>query len=511
MKLLFLLCMVAPIYAITFPSFREESLIKRSNDPSIYPGGRNQYKQGWHQLPHVPGATIDNKTFTVDDKGSFIKTYITENYDPKKIKRAVVIIHGEPRDGWNQFIYVNKALDLAVRDSDFSKDEVVIAAPMFLSVEDLGAYPVDAQNASSSKALIWNVDGWGNMQDAVLPMFTEGKSGNPVMSNSAYSVQGKSESKRSKKSRKSSVSRQSGSAENHKRFYSETSNLPFPTHAVDRRALQSVSDATAQGNGPQISAQDVLNKYAEFFLDRKRFPNLNKLVLGGFSMGGQTINRYIAMHADPSDNDRMLYMVASPGSYLYLDDKRPLPIPKTCAGFNNFKYGLDGNMPPYYHRNIANDTAGDIRARYLKRQQFYLVGSDDKSAPDSSCAANTQGKGHVDRMDNFVMQQLTRLPGAPGDGKLSDNIYYAKVKKVTHDSYRILTSTFGRQALFLTDFHGGGKNAKGPVVLSHGGNGGVVSQHRNAPVNPKDSAGTLRPMCSTLIVMITALVVFLVL
>ena len=59
----------------------------KEGDPGIFPGGKKSYERdGWRLLPPVTGSKIDNTTFKMDDKGTVLTTYITENFDPKKIK-----------------------------------------------------------------------------------------------------------------------------------------------------------------------------------------------------------------------------------------------------------------------------------------------------------------------------------------------------------------------------------------------------------------------------------------
>ena len=116
----------------------------------------------------------------MDDKGTVLTTYITENFDPKKIKRVIVQTHGQYRDAWNQWIYANLSLNDAVDNNNIAYDEVLLVAPMFYSVVDRGAYPVDSNNVSSSHTLIWDDNGWGDCEDAILPSYdSKGQLANP--------------------------------------------------------------------------------------------------------------------------------------------------------------------------------------------------------------------------------------------------------------------------------------------------------------------------------------------
>ena len=144
----------------------------QDGDPGIFPGGKNSFaRDGWRVLPPIDGAYIDNSTFKVDDKGSFLTAYVTKDYNASKIKRAVIQIHGQYRDSWNQFTYVSNSLKAAASRKVIQEDEALIITPMFFAIMDKGAYPVNKDNISSSKALVWDDYTWGECQNAVLPSY----------------------------------------------------------------------------------------------------------------------------------------------------------------------------------------------------------------------------------------------------------------------------------------------------------------------------------------------------
>lgn len=419
-------------------------------DPGVYPGGsKENYKKGWTELPPIEGAKIDNETFTVGKQGATIMTYVTKDYDPKKIKRVVVQIHGEYRDAWNQWMYANMSGTNASKLSDFSMDEVVIVAPMFLSVTDYRAYPHDSNNISTTKTLIWDENTWGDTLDAIYPAFNE----KGDMDNPTYKFQtsgAKNEKSKSEKKEKRTASSNSS-----------------PT-APAKRELIGISEHDAASKGPQINSLDVLDAYVDYFTDKSRFPNLNIMVIAGFSMGGQTVNRYITFRPDTSKDSMINYWISSPGSFLYLNDSRPAPN-KKCKGFNEYKYGLDGALPDYVSRSAKQNTPDIIRERYLSRKTFYFVGTEDNNSGDKSCEAKVQGKDHVDRMDNWIAKVLPYLPNNPRPGQIPPLIAYGKIVGVPHLASGVILSSAGMQTLFLEDFNGRDKNAKGPAPIQSGG------------------------------------------
>lgn len=71
-----------------------------SRDPGIYPGGRKADKTGWRMLPDVPGAEVDAGSIAMGN--ATLTAYVSSGRDAKRVKRAVVQIHGVNRDSWNQ-------------------------------------------------------------------------------------------------------------------------------------------------------------------------------------------------------------------------------------------------------------------------------------------------------------------------------------------------------------------------------------------------------------------------
>lgn len=79
-------------------------------------------------ITDIAGSTLDTTSLTVGS-GSILTHYITSNFTPSSIKRAVVLIHGQDRPSWNMQIYGNLALQRAVTGGDVKAEEVVIMSP----------------------------------------------------------------------------------------------------------------------------------------------------------------------------------------------------------------------------------------------------------------------------------------------------------------------------------------------------------------------------------------------
>ena len=422
-----LVCLaVTSVMVAASPSFvLDQNLFRRINknsktsnqdgDPGIFPGGKSSFlRDGWRVLPPIEGAYIDNSTFKVDDKGSFLTAYVTKDYNASKIKRAVIQVHGMYRDSWNQFTYVSNSLKAAASRQVIQEDEALIITPMFFSVMDKGAYPVNKNNVSSSKALVWDDHTWGDCQNAVLPSYND----DGELANPSYSA--------------------------------KRSDIPvddLSEHVEGKRALAETSRAKAKAKGPEASAPDALDSIIDFLSDEKKFPNLEKIVLSGFSLGAQLMNRYLAMRPRSPQDSKLLFVISSPASLMYLTPHRPLKVPKDCPHYNNYKYGLDGHMPDYYKRHKKDDSVNDMRKRYLERQQFYFVGMDDTTDTDTSCEARTQGHGHLERMDNWI-KELSNLLEYSDNQNLDDTVGYHPVKKVSHDINSILQTEQAQNVFF---------------------------------------------------------------
>lgn len=151
--------------------------------------------------------------------------------------------------------------------------------------------------------------------------------------------------------------------------------------------------------------------------DQSLFPNLQKITIAGHSAGAQFTQRYAAGTLSDGDATTPIpikYVVASPGSYMYLDNAR-LPRGETCFSdgrctapfttdwdadnqcpttYNAYKYGLENRRSGYLNGMQPGFSEAEIRDRFLSRNVAYLPGENDTTANssfDQSCEANAQG------------------------------------------------------------------------------------------------------------------------
>ncbi|CBQ72810.1 conserved hypothetical protein [Sporisorium reilianum SRZ2] len=124
---------------------------------------------GWQALPQIQGMTL-NRTFAVQP-GVVMPFYQTEGYDTTKIKRAVMIMPGKPRDCWKYTSLVQNALNVYITNPQSSsssadgspnsndaartaQDEVLILGPCWMNEDDHKA------GAIQNGELYWRNSQW---------------------------------------------------------------------------------------------------------------------------------------------------------------------------------------------------------------------------------------------------------------------------------------------------------------------------------------------------------------
>jgi hypothetical protein len=201
----------------------------------------------------------------------------------------------------------------------------------------------------------------------------------------------------------------------------------------------------AEARGPlPLGAFAAIDALLASLADRSRFPNLRRVVIAGHSGGAQLVQRYaIAAQADVLLRQKgigLSFVVANPSSYAWFTAQRPKPdIAAGCAGFDRWKYGMDGRPAPLDRREPT-----DLERDYAGRDVIYLLGGADTDpmhpALDRSCAAEAQGAFRLERGLAFV-SALRERQGA-------STHRMAVVPGVGHDGDRMYTSACGLSALF---------------------------------------------------------------
>ncbi|MBP7832703.1 MAG: fibronectin type III domain-containing protein [Candidatus Levybacteria bacterium] len=152
----------------------------------------------------------------------------------------------------------------------------------------------------------------------------------------------------------------------------------------------------------RISSGGVLDNFISQLYTS--FPNLQGVVITGFSAGGQLVNRY----SEASSDTRNRYLVGAPSSYAYTGPQRAngsggFDVPVTvCTTYDDWKYGLQNLSTTQYVQNIG---ASALTTNLNNSIVTYMVGSLDTdpahSSLDTDCEAEQQGDQRYSRMTNF--------------------------------------------------------------------------------------------------------------
>jgi hypothetical protein len=220
----------------------------------------------------------------------------------------------------------------------------------------------------------------------------------------------------------------------------------------------------SSGTISSFTVMDVLiSRLVGGRLSPSPFPNLEMIVVAGFSAGGQYVHRYAATNNREGNlgGIRMRYVVGSPSSYLYLDNRRPyydgfggFGVPYRCAGFpyacyNNYGFLTAPRCPSSYNEwryglEDLNTYAGAvgvdvIRDRLVRRDVIVLVGTDDDESDveylDTSCSARLQGRHRYDRARKLVDYMDARFPG--------HNHWFLEVAGADHDAWEVFAAPPG--------------------------------------------------------------------
>jgi len=218
---------------------------------------------------------------------------------------------------------------------------------------------------------------------------------------------------------------------------------------------------------PALSSFDYVDEIVRKLADKKNFPNLTRIVIAGFSAGGQFVNRYeMANKVDGTVKGVSIsYVVGDPSSFAWPTAVRPLPVGdaspnspdeayKESVGKNattphtEFTYGaFDRSKVPQYDdwpyglQNLNGYVAGmsvdQLRKNLVSRSVTYVEGQVDTlpiSGFDSSPKADAQGPQRRARGEAFVMyvdkylggrQKLVIVPGCSHNSRCvltADNV-----------------------------------------------------------------------------------------
>ena len=140
-------------------------------------------------------------------------------------------------------------------------------------------------------------------------------------------------------------------------------------------------------NGTTLSSFDVIDTILDRLSDRRLFPKLRKVVLVGFSAGGQFVSRYVAVGKGKiRKRIKLEYAAMSPSTWLFPDEEEI------------WHYGLKGR--PRYSAGLDRER---IMENLRTRRCFIACGNLDtlEKSLDKTPAAMKQGRNRYARFLNL--------------------------------------------------------------------------------------------------------------
>ncbi|WFD20543.1 hypothetical protein MCAP1_002790 [Malassezia caprae] len=156
----------------------------------------------------------------------------------------------------------------------------------------------------------------------------------------------------------------------------------------------------------------------------KKYPNIEKFVVLGHSLGAQTVLRYAIVNHNRHD-DKTKYWIGNPGTYTYLNTDRPLSK-KNCSNYDRFPAGLGSNLPTY----VGSAHRSNLTKKFLARDIRLAQGLNDNGVSSDSCDTMAQGHNRLERSAYFV-KHIADVNG----GKLPKSFSLEYVEGVSHQNY----------------------------------------------------------------------------
>ncbi|MEO8623469.1 MAG: alpha/beta hydrolase [bacterium] len=157
---------------------------------------------------------------------------------------------------------------------------------------------------------------------------------------------------------------------------------------------------------PTLSSFDFVDELIRKLADKKKFPNLAKIVVAGHSAGGQVVTRYeMTNKVHGTAGVSITYVVANPSSYAWPATVRPLPTGDADpATADKEALGADGEK---VHTNF---TFGAFDAAKLPAYNRWPAGLESRSGYAESMTDDQLKKQLIERPTTYLLGQVDVLP-----------------------------------------------------------------------------------------------------
>ncbi|KAK0199477.1 hypothetical protein DFS33DRAFT_222313 [Desarmillaria ectypa] len=146
---------------LILPSLFYAALAQQSN---VNPTVNGNQDDGWQRFPRVVDATRHPKWVVNEDLGAYLPVYQSSGLNTTEVTRAVIVLHGKPRDCWYYWNAMNNALYNATYDDpSILRKHISILGPCFFDKDDLSA------GAAEEGQLLWGKTTWISGHSNVAP------------------------------------------------------------------------------------------------------------------------------------------------------------------------------------------------------------------------------------------------------------------------------------------------------------------------------------------------------
>src|SRR4051812_49050921 len=156
-----------------------------------------------------------------------------------------------------------------------------------------------------------------------------------------------------------------------------------------------------------LSSFDFVDNLVRQLADKKRFPNLTKIVVAGHSAGGQYANRYEMANKvhGTLGNVQVSYVVANPSSYAWPSAVRPL-----STGDANPVDAYKASLEPHAEEVHSNFTYGPFDVSKVATYDKWPAGLEDRAGYTAGMSDDQLKKNLVERPTTYLLGQVDVLP-----------------------------------------------------------------------------------------------------